>query len=104
MSNLSCSYLTCERIFAILAGVSLGAFHILWKKKMFVFEKKYISKYNKFFFSGQMSLGLIVELLKKAPVILKRLESFWQIALIQSRFSGYLSVAVGRRHCSVTGQ
>jgi len=74
------------------------------RKRCLFLKKNIFRNTTSFFFSGQMSLGLIVELLKKAPVILKRLESFWQIALIQSRFSGYLSVAVGRRHCSVTGQ
>jgi len=57
-----------------LAGVSLGASRILWKKKMFAFEKSIFRNTTSLFFSGQMSMGLIVELLEKAPVILKRLE------------------------------
>jgi len=49
---------------------------------MFIFLKKYISKYGQFVFSGQMSLRMIAELLKHAPVLLKHLESFWQLARI----------------------
>jgi len=52
------------------------------KYSMFVFERKDISKYNKFALSGQMSLRGIAELLKIAPVFLKRCKSFRQLALI----------------------
>ena len=52
------------------------------KYSMFVFERKDISKYIKFAFSGQMSLRGIAESLKIAPVFLNRCESFWQLALI----------------------
>ena len=39
--------------------------------KYVVLKKKYVSKY-KFVFSCQMSLKIIAELLKNAPVLLKR--------------------------------
>jgi len=47
-------------------------------KVMFLFEKIYIPKYRKFAFFGQMSLRIIAELLKNAPVLCTRSESFWQ--------------------------
>jgi len=41
---------------------------------MFVFERKCISKYKKFAFSGLTSLRKISELLKNVPGLLKRME------------------------------
>jgi len=47
--------------------------HIFWRKTR-LFLKNIVSKYNKFVFLGQMSLRIIAELLKNAPVLLKYLE------------------------------
>ena len=44
-----------------------------------------------FAFSGHMSFKTIAELLKTAPVFLKRLESFWHSELLYSGFQGYLN-------------
>ena len=46
-------------------------------ENMFVFAKINISKYYKFAFSCQMTLKIIVELLKNAPALLKRYLPFW---------------------------
>jgi len=44
----------------------------LWKELCLFLKKKRYSKHNKFVFTGQMSLRIIAELMKKAPVLLKR--------------------------------
>jgi len=54
---------------------------------MFLFGKEYILKYDKLCFSGQMSLNIISELLKNAPVLLKYLEPFMAIGSYIFRFS-----------------
>jgi len=68
-----------------LAGGTLCASNIFWKENMLVFDKKYVSKYM-FAFSGHMNFKTIAELLKTAPVFLKRLESFWHSELLYSVF------------------
>jgi len=45
-------------------------------------KKICISKYHKFVYLGQMSLKIIVELLKNAAVLLKGYLPFWQLLLI----------------------
>jgi len=54
-------------------------------------KKIRISKYHKFAFSGQISLKIIVELLKNAPMLIKRHLPFWQVLPIDSGFKSYLS-------------
>jgi len=46
---------------------------------MFGFKKyRYICRNTSLFFSVQMSVRIIAELLKNAPVLLKCFESFWK--------------------------
>jgi len=47
---------------------------------MCLFKKCTRSKYNKFALSGHMSLRIIAELLKNAPVLVKRLE--WYLFIL----------------------
>lgn len=55
------------------------------RKICWFLKKKYVSKYM-FAFSGHMNFKTIAELLKTAPVFLKRLESFWHSELLYSVF------------------
>jgi len=57
--------------------------------KIYLTKKIYISKYHKLFFSVQMSLEITAELLKNAPVLLKRHLPLWQLLLPESAFGSF---------------
>ena len=60
-------------------------------KKIGLFLKKIHFQIQQARFTSQMSLRIITEMFKNAPVLLKRFFSFWQIIPIYSGFSGYLN-------------